>query len=946
MTETPNPQQRELIESTEGFYLVDAGAGTGKTFAVTRRYAEIVEQAGVDPDDILLATFTRSAATEMKDRILAHCDYRMRDLADAPIQTFHSLSHDILQAHGLDAPEYLGIDDRLTPSMRIIEDETVERAFFGEFIDQFTDAHPEHHDLLRAVRDPASLLDLITNLASRGAFPTADGWYRNGGRYLDGDYATFKTAFDQRNQTEGNRQSALRAKLNDYGKNKIYLPDAPSKDAIRGPGEQVPEDIARTAFDEDRTELKQFVHDVYYEYLQFALRRNYLNYSFLQLFAFVLLCEDHTLRKELSFEYLMVDEFQDSSEIQFKLALLLAKTNNLCVVGDWKQSIYSFQYAAVENIQYFEQRLERFKAELNADTRRVDLETEPIATIELVENYRSTQAILDFAEQGLTTPAMNKDSVDVDAIQERIVSLSANATYENSQIEAIQSDQECETVLGKIQQIVGNTDYSVEEDGALRPPTYGDVAVLTRTHDFGRELVSTAREYDLPVAYEGGIELLRTDQAKLLLAWLRILESDADRGWALVLEEAGYTLDEMQTMLESASYPEEMQDFKEELAGLVSVGGIAQRVFSRYGYDGTHADVVLHTIQSVHRTTTMTRGDLIRFLERGIEAGSKHDVTATAGTDAVTVQTIHAVKGLEHPIVILANMNRHKFPSSGRSDGTITYRKETGLRQRKLYAEAHGYPYLYDNWQADVLRMTLPQDYDEERRLLYVAMTRAKKHLILTAGETPNSFIENLPVDLNPISIEPTPSTHEETEASPLEVSVTTPEGPIGLTPHSLMDETVFEDVQNGRGTEFGSSVHDVAERYVLGHEVEPTNDDEQCLIAFLESLTGELQAEQEAYLPLSVDSQRVTISGIIDLVHVTPDMVEIIDYKTDRGRHAESEYRKQLSVYYQVVSSQYPDRDVSISIFYTDTGQQVTLWPLSTDELTTLIREREIELS
>jgi len=63
----------------------------------------------------------------------------------------------------------------------------------------------------------------------------------------------------------------------------------------------------------------------------------------------------------------MVDEFQDSSEIQFKLTLLLAGTNNICVVGDWKQSIYSFQYADVDNIREFETRLERFTTELNND---------------------------------------------------------------------------------------------------------------------------------------------------------------------------------------------------------------------------------------------------------------------------------------------------------------------------------------------------------------------------------------------------------------------------------------------------------------------------------------------------------------------------------------------------------------------------------------------------
>jgi len=71
----------------------------------------------------------------------------------------------------------------------------------------------------------------------------------------------------------------------------------------------------------------------------------------------------------------MIDEFQDSSEIQFKLALLLADTNNVCVVGDWKQSIYSFQYAAVENITEFESRLDRFVDELNEDHERVSWAT-------------------------------------------------------------------------------------------------------------------------------------------------------------------------------------------------------------------------------------------------------------------------------------------------------------------------------------------------------------------------------------------------------------------------------------------------------------------------------------------------------------------------------------------------------------------------------------------
>jgi len=122
----PNDQQQDLIDSKRGIHVVDAGAGTGKTFTVTRRYAEIVDQDGVEPEDVLLVTFTNNAATEMKDRIVAHCDYGMRELSDAPIQTFHSLCHDILMEHGFEAPTLLGIDDRITGSTRVLEDENVE----------------------------------------------------------------------------------------------------------------------------------------------------------------------------------------------------------------------------------------------------------------------------------------------------------------------------------------------------------------------------------------------------------------------------------------------------------------------------------------------------------------------------------------------------------------------------------------------------------------------------------------------------------------------------------------------------------------------------------------------------------------------------------------------------------------------------------------------------
>jgi ATP-dependent exoDNAse (exonuclease V) beta subunit len=294
------------------------------------------------------------------------------------------------------------------------------------------------------------------------------------------------------------------------------------------------------------------------------------------------------------------------------------------------------------------------------------------------------------------------------------------------------------------------------------------------------------------------------------------------------------------------------------------------------------------------------------------------------------VQTIHATKGLEYPIVILANMNSGRSPPGGGSSAGIAYDDPIGLRQRKVYSEeAHGRPHVYDNWQADVLRKCLPRNYDEERRLLYVAITRAESHVVFSAGEDPNSFIEELPVEVAEVSLDVDEQTLNPSAQTALQVDTPVPEGPQGQTPHTLMNDDVFDGVGGGRGTEFGSQVHDFAEAYALGDAVTPQNADEEHVKRFLDQLEGELLVEEEVYLPVSVGDGRVTVSGIVDLMHVTPDQVEIVDYKTNRGRHAESGYRKQLSVYYHVAQEVHPDREVTASIFYTETGDRQEVDPL-----------------
>ena len=959
MTEpTPNPRQQKLIESTDGLYLVDAGPGTGKTFAITRRYGTIVDQSGVEPEDILLVTFTRSAAAEMKERIVDHSTYSLRELADAPIQTFHSHCHEILREHGYAAPTHLGLDERITGSTQIIDDELIEAERFREFFSGFRDDHPEYNEFYRVLPEPGELLGLVKELASKGIFPTTDSWYRDGESHLDGDFEAFKEQFDTVNQprNDGRKQSELRDDLSRFGRDKTYLSDAPSKSELRGGRgtKQLDDNVARDVFHEEREKLKTFIHDVYSEYLQFALGRNYLNFGFLQLFAFVLLCEDRRVREAAQFEYVMVDEFQDTSEIQFKIALLLSGTNNFCAVGDWKQSIYSFQYADVRNILDFEDRLERFTADLNGGSKRVPFDTDDLTRIELQENYRSTESIIKLSERAIVTPASSGENVDTTL--DDVVELSSNAAFDNTVIEGIHHEDEHEAVLSSIQDIIGNDDYAIEdEDGNPRPPEYRDIAVFTRTRDYGRELLDVADEYEFPMAYDGGIELFRTDPAKLLLAWLRILESDADRGWAVVLEQIGYTFDEIEHMLETEVYPPEPATFRDELRELGSVGAVTRHVLDRYGFTGETADVLLHTIQSVYDSTTVTRGELIQFIERGIENGSTVDVRANAGDNAVTVQTIHTAKGLEYPIVILANMNEGRFPPRSGGSSVIQYQDPVGLRQRKCYSEERAYPHVYDNWRHDVLRRCLPQEYDEERRLLYVAVTRAENHVVFAAGEEPNTLLEELPVSIKEVDATVETFDRDESANAELPFVVTAPDGPVGYTPHSLMDETVFEATSERmeaspdpepetRGMDFGSRVHDFAEAYALGDDVTPSNPHERRIAEFVDTLSGELYVEEPVTLPIEVDGHQVTISGIVDLVHVTVDQVAIVDYKTDSTRHAQSEYRKQLSVYYHVLSEWSTDKEVMTSLFYTTDGRREQVEPLALDELRSLVQNGGIK--
>jgi len=236
MTEeiNPNTQQQKLIDNTEGLYLVNAGAGTGKTFTITHRYIEILED--VEPEDIFLATFTRNAADEMAERIVSESSYEASDIWDAPISTFHSHCQKILERNGFSVPEEIGIDDSIE-DIDVLESQIRERQEFDRFMNRFIENNPEYSNFYRIARSYENFLHLIKSLASKGIIPEKEGWYRDTEKYLDGDQEEFRELFKDANKpresSNGKKQSDLRSRLYSY-KYKNFPEDAPDEQEVRG----------------------------------------------------------------------------------------------------------------------------------------------------------------------------------------------------------------------------------------------------------------------------------------------------------------------------------------------------------------------------------------------------------------------------------------------------------------------------------------------------------------------------------------------------------------------------------------------------------------------------------------------------------------------------------------------------------------------------------------
>jgi len=901
-----NEFQHKIATTLDGMITVDAGPGTGKTYTVVERYLNILNIPKIDPRDIILMTFTKNAAEEMKERL----EERLTDKEDVFIQTstFDAFCLRVV----LESPEsvtaFLGMKETLTRGAGLVQNETLNFEYFQRFYTGFMkkNAHKYRNAAALASSSVKELYEqIIKKLMSRGIMPLPDyEWFGAPNNVLEGNRNRLLALLRDKNSDPLFAKKILK-KLKDDG----IGPDILRDETLT----EIPDELLKDAVSDDRKYLIYLIHDIYYEYLRSSISDNRLTFGMVSLFALAALYGDESARKRFSYRYVMIDEFQDTDETQLKISLLILKEPNLCVVGDWKQGIYGFRNASIENMTKFDERVKTISGYLNEDRERIRFAIPKTISLSLELNYRSSQEIIDTAFRTLTIKGAAGEPLDLKGLEKKITKITAARPDigKNTKVELLVAegkDKEAAAVLCQIQKYVSNPGYIICEDGKERRPKYSDIAVLCPSNQMCRDIRDKAEAAGIPAYLQGDLEIMSTREGKLALAWLRYVNNENDpMGIVAILAEMGYTMSEMDAMLngDNKNIPEELPALRKKLRGRRRrLNNLLTTVFSFYGLNNDITQSIISALSSAHRESLLTIPDIIRLIEDDIDNGTPYNVDSLLDREAVTIQTMHKSKGLEYPIVIIAGINQGSFPKAQGGGQKFRYDDRYGVRSLYDYVEKDGYHSLIRSWKWVVIDHAVDIDYDEARRLFFVAVSRAKQYLSMTAYN-PSAFMKTFSTnnfvradtDLRALTKAPERSFSERPHIAGYE------RRRINMSVHDLMDirTSSGKGDEVGKGTDHGIKVHEAAELLASGKRPKEHLDEIPEIERILDSLKGaDILTETECTLPVG----DVMIRGVIDLIAVFPDRAEVHDYKTDADESNIEKYRIQVSIYAAVVSS------------------------------------------
>ncbi|MDR0523568.1 MAG: UvrD-helicase domain-containing protein [Candidatus Methanoplasma sp.] len=941
-----NPSQRRIAEALDGMVVVDAGPGTGKTHTIVDRYMNIISRDGVSASDVLLLTFTRNAAAEMEERIRERMGALGLSGPSKLVQsgTFDSLCHAIVMESPESVSRFFRVDEKLSRGAAVSENETLNRVHFSDFLDGFMADRGEDYgdDAAIAESSPGGLYDLICRLMSRGIAPLRSGWFGgDGGKALLGDPGALLGLLSGMNGgTDLSKDLCERMR----GERWTHSAD---------PLAPLPEEMLREAAFEDRGSLLALVHDVYHAYIARSIADDRLTFGLTSLFAFVALYSDGRARERMSHRYVMIDEFQDTNETQMMIALMLLKEPNLCAVGDWKQGIYGFRHADVGNMIEFEARMVRLRKALNDDSARIPFHIPEASRMTLDVSYRSSQEVIDAAYGVLFAPATKEEALDAEALSRSVSRISAGRSdiggFTGVEFSSSPTREgEAAEVARRIAGYVSDPRYMICEGESRRRPGYGDIAVLCRNGGMCREVAEAAASLGIPAFLQGDVEIMRSREGKLALAWLRYVNSPGDPwGLGAILADLGHPLAEIRRMLADGPPPEVSRMRSRLLAKRRRITDLLTAVFSFYGLNNDVTQAITSVIASAHRESLMTISDVIGMIEKDMEDNTKYGVDGMLDGRAVTVQTMHKSKGLEYPIVIIAGVDQGVMPSVRGDSSLYPLSPLGGVRCRKAVFRREGHAAMAQSWRTRLAMRAAEADYGEERRLMFVAISRAKQYVSLVSGPRPSLFFKSLskgapepprgegpPLPAGP----PAP----EAAAIPRPATAAPAARRVGMPVHAIMrfagSGAEDRDEAGGKGAEYGTMVHEAAYAMAMGVPPRSGAPELERIREILSSLEGaDLLPEMECSLP--VEGLNVTLRGTMDLLAVYPDRAVVYDYKTDSDKSNLGEYMVQLSAYAHAASGHFKRRAECV-VEYVSLGESVRFQPLGMEEIAGRVRE------
>jgi ATP-dependent helicase/nuclease subunit A len=762
-----NDEQQRAVDA-RGLVFVSAGAGTGKTKVLVERFAGAVCDEGVDVDSTLVITYTEKAAGELRSRIRARLVERgrpdlARELDGAWISTIHGFCHRLLRSH----PFAAGVD----PRFRVL-DESQGRVLRGEAFAAALAAFCANDDPARlrllAVYGADGLRRMLT-----GVYETL----RSAGRELVlelGERPSLTARVDELREAAGcladdtgagaaQRETALRCvaflehdgtadRLFDLGDLRLRGERAATYEEARKRVEQAALDELAAA---DRDLLQELLAGFAAAYQEGKDRESALDFEDLQLRARDLLRDDVAIREreQLRFRSIMVDEFQDTNRLQCELIDLIAGSRADCerfFVGDEFQSIYGFRHA---DVQVFRER------------RRAAGD----GVLPLTMNYRSRPEVLavvnhlfrgDFGDefQPLAASGEFPDPVFGSPVE---LLVTDKSTYSGTDVHWRRG--EARAIARRIRDLI--------DAGDAAP---GEIVLLFAAGTDAEWYEDELRRLGVPTYRGTGRGYFGQQQVVDLLAYLRLLRNRYDDE-ALVSVLAspfvGISNDGLALLRRAApkrplfvalerELPETfsqrdaqlLRAFRQRYDRLtaalsrLSLERLCERILTEHDYDlavlarwdGRRRYANLRKLARLARSYEELRGpDIEGFVTfvRDQEAVGARELEAVAeeeGGDSVRLLTIHAAKGLEFKVVVVADAGRDKAPPAPHeilalSDGRFGFRVADPITSKPRGA-----------YEFDAVQETRRAEERAERlRLYYVAMTRAIDRLIVSGSIDP-----------------------------------------------------------------------------------------------------------------------------------------------------------------------------------------------------------------